>query len=379
VKLTGKTGKTSFGLLAANDRAAGRAVDPGAPGAGGAAQVFSGRVRYDLGRESFVGVLVNNRQFAGEHSRLAVLDGSYRVGMNHRIQTVAAISDHRDASGAKRTGHVVDLGLIKQSRSLGYFVAQNLVSPGYRNDLGFLPRVNYAKTWTNLSYRWWPESWVINWGPQFEYNWLYDYDGELQEANLGLNLQATFAENIRASARIDRVMERFLEQDFYKTRLSFSADVNTSRRVSFSVRVNQGDEIRYVENPFLGRTVGYSLSSTLRPFPRLQSQVTFNTTRFTEFGTGAEVFDIKIFDARTTYQFTERLLIRNILEQDTLDKTLGVNLLVTYRVNSGTVFFVGYDDRFRQEDRMDPERYATDIYRRTNRAVFSKVQYLFRN
>ena len=379
VKLTGKTGKTSFGLLAANDRAAGRAVDPGAPGAGGAAQVVSARVRYDVGRESFVGVLFNDREFAGQHSRLAVLDGSYRIGMNHRIQTTAAISDHVDASGARRTGHVVDIGMVKQSRSLGYIVAQNLVSPGYRNDLGFIPRVNYAKTWTNVSYRWWPESWIINWGPRLEYNWLYDYDGELQEANLGLNFQATFTENIRASATVNRVMERFLEQDFYKTRLSLSADVNTSRRVSFSVRMNQGDEIRFVESPFLGRAVGYSLSSTLRPFSRLQSQLNFNTTRFTEFGTGAEVFDIKIVDARTTYQFTERLLIRNILEQNTLDKTLGVNLLITYRINAGTVFFVGYDDRFRQGDQIDPERYGTEIYQRTNRAVFSKVQYLFRN
>ena len=379
VKLTGKTGNTSFGLLAANDRAAGRAVDPGAPGGGGAAQVISGRVRYDLGRESFVGVLFNNREFADQHSRLAVLDGSYRIGMNHRIQTTAAISDHVDASGARRTGHVFDIGMVKQSRSLGYLVAQNLVSPGYGNDLGFIPRVNYAKTWTYVSYRWWPESWIINWGPRLEYNWLYDYDGELQEANVGLNFQATFAENIRASATVSRVMERFLEQDFFKTRLSLSADVNTSRRVSFSVRMNQGDEIRFVESPFLGRTVGYSLSSTLRPFSRLQSQLRFNTTRFTEFGTGAEVFDIKIFDARTTYQFTERLLIRNILEQNTLDKTLGVNLLITYRINAGTVFFVGYDDRFRQGDRIDPERYGTDVYQRTNRAIFSKVQYLFRN
>ena len=99
--------------------------------------------------------------------------------------------------------------------------------------------MNYAKTWTSVNYRWWPESWVINWGPRLEYNWVYDYDGELQEAYLGLNVQATFAKNIRASATVNRVMERFLEQDFYKTRMSLSADVNTSRSFRNSTACNR--------------------------------------------------------------------------------------------------------------------------------------------
>ena len=51
------------------------------------------------------------------------------------------------------------------------------------------------------------------------------------------------------------------------------------------------------------------------------------------------MFDVKIFRALTTYQFTDRFLLRNITEYNTFDKTLGLNFLVTYRVNSGTVFY----------------------------------------
>ena len=95
-----------------------------------------------------------------------------------------------------------------------------------------------------------------------------------------------------------------------------------------------------------------------------------------------EVFDVKIFRASTTYQFTDRLLIRNILEHNTFSGTLGVNLLATYRVNSGTVFYIGYDDRYRQGDLIfdddgDPLFFATDL-ERTNRAFFTKISYLFR-
>jgi hypothetical protein len=80
----------------------------------------------------------------------------------------------------------------------------------------------------------------------------------------------------------------------------------------------------------------------------------------------------------TTYQFTDRLLVRNILEHNSFNRTSAVNVLVTYRVNAGTVFFVGYDDRFRQDAADDAERAGLARYRRTNRAVFTKLQYLLR-
>ena len=63
-------------------------------------------------------------------------------------------------------------------------------------------------------------------------------------------------------------------------------------------------------------------------------------------------------------------------------------MLFTYRVNSGTVFFFGYDDRYQQgdlilDDGNDPayfgnqELFTTDLVR-TNRAFFTKISYLFR-
>ena len=72
------------------------------------------------------------------------------------------------------------------------------------------------------------------------------------------------------------------------------------------------------------------------------------------------MFDVKIYYAQTTYQFTDRLLIRNILEHNSLRGTIGVNLLATYRVNAGTVFFIGYDDRFRQGDQIGQRAVPVD-------------------
>jgi hypothetical protein len=110
----------------------------------------------------------------------------------------------------------------------------------------------------------------------------------------------------------------------------------------------------------------------------LQSQVDISTSRFVDPRDFSEVFNVKIYRAFTTYQFTDRLLARNITEFNTFNGTVSMNFLATYRVNSGTVFFVGYDDRYRQGDKFDTLVYPDGNYRRTNRAIFTKLQYLFR-
>ena len=72
------------------------------------------------------------------------------------------------------------------------------------------------------------------------------------------------------------------------------------------------------------------------------------------------------------------LLLRNIFDYNNYDKTLGTNMLLTYRVNAGTAFYVGYDDRYKQGSLIDPSLFPTSDLMRTNRAVFAKMQVLFR-
>ena len=147
-----------------------------------------------------------------------------------------------------------------------------------------------------------------------------------------------------------------------------------------------GDQIFYDSvDPYLGREVGSSFRVTMRPASSLQANLSLTTSNFTDpRNNDAQVFNIKITRLQTTYQFTDRFLVRNITEYDTFDTQFDFNLLFTYRVNGGTVFYVGYDDHYRQErfiDGLDPiedQLFLSDEFRRTNRAIFTKLQYLFR-
>ena len=389
VKMTGKQGRTALGVLFAEDEAAGNLDDPGDPAFGRDARTFIGRAMYDLYSGSHLGGLVTNRDFMTGYSRLGLLDGSFRLGATHNLGFRVAGTANREPTGEATTGHLVDVDFRKDGRNLSYFWANFAISPDFDTEAGFVRRTDQRRSFGNVEYQWWPEHWIINWGPTFEYGRTWDYQGVLQDENVETSVDVRFAGNMEIDGGISRDMERFGGIDFLKTRYFFGGEVNASRRYQVGVNVNGGDEIYYDEEaPFLGREAGVGLELTLRPVSSVQADLSLDTSRFVDTaGGGREMFDIKVLRAQITYQATSRLAFRNISQWDTYDKTFDLNLLATYRVNAGTVFYAGYDDHHRQGDRIDGDPdgdgvdqplFSSTRLRRTNRAVFLKLQYLFR-
>lgn len=367
-KLSGKIGKTMLGLLAANDEAPGKVDDPNDRAFGKTAQFVVGRARYDLYRESTASVIFTDREFLDQHSRALGFDGEFALGRTHRGFGRVIGTDHRDAQGVRRRGYFYDFNFRKDGRNLGYSIVTNAISPDLRTDAGFVRRTDQRSTNGNVSYRWWPGNWIVNWAPRINYSRNYQFNRTLQDQQSGATVNFSFAKNISVNAGINREMERYREINFWKTGYSFGGRIATSRRIELTAGFNTGDQIRFIANPYLGRGTTWATSLSVKPLSRLQSDVSLNSSRLVNPQTKEEVFDVKILRVLTTYQFTDRLLIRNIIDHNTFDRTAGLNFMLTYRVNAGTVFYAGYDGRFHQ----------VTGYQETNRAIFMKLQYLFR-
>jgi hypothetical protein len=329
-----------------------------------------------------VGGLVTDREFLGSHSRAAGVDGQFRIGRTARFNYMAFQTKNRERDGTETSGPAWGVFLQRNGRNLRLSSFTGSNDPEAATDVGFLRRANTQNFWQTGSYRWWPEKWVINWGPRARYERLYNHDWILEDEKIESGLDFVFARNITAGLGVERSLERYRDIDFRKWRYIASASVATSRRISVGGSLNWGDQIAYTRNPFLGSGATGTLDVTLRPIARLQSQLSLDTSRLEDARTGnVEVFDIKLYRALTTYQFTERLLIRNILDVNTFADTLGVNLLGTYRVNARTVFYLGYDDHYQQLPPFDQVGSGLVLNRelqRTNRAIFTKLQVLFR-
>jgi hypothetical protein len=377
-KLSGKVGKTTLGLLVANDEAPGRRDDRTDPAFGQKAQFVIGRARYDLYRESTTSIIFTDREFMHEHSRAIGGDGDFALGLTHRFFARVIFTDHRDAAGVARKGYFYDFNLRKAGRNLSYSLISNAISPDLRTDVGFVRRTDQRQSLANVSYRWWPGNWIVNWAPRLSHSRNYQFNGTLQEEQNGAIASFTFAKNITAEGGINRDMERYRDIDFWKTRVAVGVRAATSRRLTLTASWNGGDQIRFVPNPYVGTGTAWELAATVKPVPRFQTDLSVTTSRFVDTRTAYEEFDVKIARVLATYQFTDRLLVRNITERNTFDKTFGQNVLFTYRVNAGTVFYLGYDDRYRAGDRISPAIFPDSNYRRTNRAIFTKLQYLLR-
>ena len=377
-KLTGKVGNTTLGVLLANDAAPGKLDDPQEYGFGRTAQFVVGRARYDMYSESYVGALVTDREFLDSFSRVAAVDGRFRIGQTHSAAFLAATSANRDLDGAVRNGPLYDLQFRRDSRHLNYRLQYHEIDPEFGTAAGFVRRVDMRRFDADVEYEWWPESWIISWGPGFRYQRNVDHAGVLQDEEFRGDVNVRFARNVFFRADGRRELERFNGIDFHKTRFSLRNGVQSSRRVSVFYGIDWGEQIRFVDSPFLGRMFDYNVNLTLRPTTRLSTQFSLDTARFTDARTGTLEFDVKLLRTYTTYQFTDRLLVRNILEHDTGNGKVGVNLLVTYRVNAGTVFYAGFDDRLQQGIYLDREQFDNRDLQRHQRAFFTKLQYLFR-
>ena len=377
-KLTGKVGDTAVGVLFANDEAPGLRDEPLDPAFGQSAQVFIGRARHDLYTESYIGATLTDREFMDGHSRVGAVDARFRLGRTSSISMQYAASQHRDETGIDRTGATTHIAFSQRGRNLSYGASLDTVDPDFRTDTGFVRRVDTRVARTNMSYRWWPGNWIINLGPRVNYSRNYDFEGILQDEQATLSVNAQLAHGAIASMNINRDMERYLGTEFIKTRYVFAGSLNASRKVRFGAVISAGDEIFLGDNAFLGDGFTASLSMNTRPMTRLSADVRLIMSRLTEPRTQTLLFDVKIVRTLTTFQFTDRLRLRNIMEYDTFNKALGANLLVSYRVNAGTVFYAGVDDHFAQGDLFDAVRFPTREFQRTNRAFFMKLSYLFR-
>ncbi len=380
-KITGKVNDTTLGVLVADDGAAGLVDDLPARAQGKIARFLVARLRQDLYTESFLGLILADRELVDSHSRALGVDGRFRIGQIYRFSFMAVGTDYQALDGPRYRGPAFQASFNRAGRSFNYSISHTNYSPDFYTDTGFIRRNDIQQTELNASYTFYPEATVINWGPRMQLMRNYDHQGVLEDEQYEAGFNVRFARNIGLRAQASKEMERYDGIDFPKHRYSVNGDANFSSRISFGGGWRWGDGIRYLEDPeipFLGRSMSGDVNLTARPTARLASNLSLNFSRFRDPALHREEFDVHIYRAKTTYQFTDRLQLRNILEYNDYSGKLGLNLLGTYRINAGTVFFLGYDDRRQEAININDELYDTTRMLQTSRSFFMKIAYLFR-
>ena len=153
--------------MLADDRAPGQVIAKADPRYGERALAGVVRIQREVGKESYVGMLATGRQFAGISNSVGAIDTSLKASANLVFTGQAIYSSTRDERGGRKDGQAYVAGINWIARHLNAKSRYTDRSPGFRADLGYIPRVDIREFAQSAGYRWRPrERGIVSFGPE---------------------------------------------------------------------------------------------------------------------------------------------------------------------------------------------------------------------
>jgi uncharacterized protein DUF5916/cellulose/xylan binding protein with CBM9 domain len=442
VKLSGKQGRNSFGLLLASDNAPGQFTDDEKgdpdffPDIAGLIEKNSyigvARLKRDIGRESSLGMIVTSYNFVEKHNQLGGLDGYFRLDKQTTFTfqvlgttTRAFFFDPDIDDNVYRTGNALGYSwnYDKTGRNVGFNLQGQGRTKDYRAEVGFTRRVNtnYQGAFFRFSTDPKPKAMLISWRLVGGTNSNFDFSGRSQ--NLGGFVQSHFNLTRQTFFNIgyEEFYERIFEGEFGARRSStqagaFAGDdperslrgralhgfIGTNRSKNYSAflflghrwnifdfdfgagpRFPRVSAVALVDpdaplDPGAANTFEVGASGEYKPTAAIRVSLDYNRSRFTREETGRTVFIANISSLRATYQFTRFTSVRARLDYDTLTSSFRGQYLFGWTPNPGTSVYIGYNDDLNVNGFNPFTSQHEPGFRRNGRTFFVKTSYLFR-
>ena len=396
LKFTGKEGANGIGVLLAEDGQANFLIPSGT----GSSMftwdepVTAGAFRYrrDLGRDSTLGVIYTDRRGDGYSNRIYGADGRIRLGDTDflTLQAVGSRTAYPDLPGVAPAfdGSTLDgsstfASYIHDSRYWYWEVSYGEKDPEFRADLGFIPRVDTKSGMAYLAYTFRSETspWWSRLRPSIWFEFTDDHNGARTDWSGGGELIMKLARQTDGEVSWGRVMERFNGTDYFKNRFEFQFNSRFNRTMTAFVRFETGDKVDYA-NDRLGDETALHLQYDVRLWRRFFLWLEGSLERLAI--PEGKIYDARVYYIKGIHHFSNALFIRGIVQFYEVDRnpalyrdevmgterSIGTQLLLTYKVNPFTLAYLGYSDFGIEDDFTD----RTTL----NRTLFVKLSYAFR-
>lgn len=394
LKLTGKTGDHTYGVVAANDETTSFIIPKSLSSRIASikdmkSKVAIGRYRMDLFENSTIGALVTDRRGSGYKNTVVSIDASLRPTDSDTIsiQSMYSSSDYplmiqdqySQESSISDHSHVIEYqhNDRRWDWRLGYYDWGD----DFRADLGFINRVDFKHIVATVGHTWrWDGDGFFS-----RIRFAADYDRTEDQSGLRLEEETEFFLNMDGPKQ-SYLNGLFGGSETYWNGKYFDEQFNMIN-VGFSPTPNLtiSSLIRYEDVvDFANTRLGYSKRWGPRIRYRFGRHFLLDVGhQFQDFESDREhLFSANLTDVRATYQFDTRSFLRLTIQyadrernQDNYlypiegrSRDLGAQLLYSYKVNAATRFFFGYSDSGFQNDDYNSIEY-------TNRTFFAKFSY----
>jgi hypothetical protein len=402
-KLTGRVGPNSIGFLTALDEKTWYII----PMDQSSLEVMAGRSlvsvlrgTHAFGESSRLGFMLNDRRFEnGGIGTVLSLDGTMRLSSNYVFDGQFIGSYTREPDNPARTaeyegytfnkgkntvafdgesfyGNAFIVRLLRGARHWNFHVDYNQLDPTYRTEVGFDPVNNHRTMNVISSYTFYPKNGLLERITPYAYTfrrWNFDGGTQIEYSGLGIESNLNVAQAY-VGIQFNKGSQYYAGEFFGPLR---EASININGRLSNQIGgwlyLERGVDIAYSAMQRGNKTL-FGTGFTIKPIDRLTIEPDLNFLRMSDINTGEKFFSGYTSRTRIRYQATRALSFRLIVQYDDFGKSWDLAPLMTYRVSSFSVFYLGstYDYNDTGIGTQDKSN-----WRLTDRRLFMKLQYLF--
>jgi hypothetical protein len=442
VKLTGKHGRNSIGLLLASDNAPGNFSleernDPAArPGIekflDKNAYVGVLRLKRDIGTESSLGLIATSYDFIEKHNKLTGIDGRLKLDKQSTLnfQVLGTTSrrffyDPEEDKSLYRTanGFAYNASYFKSGRHLNFELFGQGRTRDYRADVGFTQRTNTNFNSVFIGYNTEPNPKAKHISTHY-HNFThidYDFERRMQIWETESVVEWSFARQTFLGVAYERAYERLFEEEFgairtavrpgaffgndnerstnknhYLTWVGTRPSKTISGNFQFAYRdghfdfdFGAGNKFPRVSpaallnpnaplDPGRGGLLEMNGSLTFQPSSALNTSLNYTKSRLRRYDTDRLAFDDNIYSLRATYQFSPFTFVRARLDYSTLASRVRGQYLIGWTPSPGTAFYAGYNDEANLNGFSPFSLNREPGHYLNNRTFFVKMSYLFR-
>ena len=395
-KVTGKAGDNTFGALVARDELTNLIIS-GTQGSQRAPldmESTATALRYerDIGDMSSINTYYNAREGEGYYNRVAGAEAEFWFTENDKIEVQAegsytqypdAVLENEDIENQPRGefhGRSYEIQAGHFTSGLDIYANYSDVGDDFRTDLAFMPRVGYrlveagaGHTWQRESGSWWT---MLNLGGCYNYQEFQDGAKNTRGTNFWMNYQGPK----QSFANIDGwTGTTVYEGEGFETwQLNFNAGFWPSAALFTFIDASYGEQVD-IDNTVTGHAFSAGPHVELKLGRGLSSELGHTYEYFTE--EGDELYTANVSFLKAVYQFNRSLFLRGIVQYSDVayntslysegwperESYLSSQVLLSYKVNPQTVFFLGYSDSYEGDQDQDLTQ--------SGRTLFAKIGY----
>ncbi len=441
LKLSGKRGRNTFGLLMASDNAPGdfseeERTDPLIrPGIERFLDKKSSigilRLKRDVGKESNLGLIATSYNFIEKHNHLGGIDG--RIAINPQttlaFQLLGTTSrqffyepnvDKENYRTGKGFGYYAQY--LRGGRHLNFTLSGQGRTADYRADVGFTTQTN-INDWDFLvryNSEPKPDAVLISWSLLHSSHARFDWQGRMKYSYQFPRLLLNFKRQTFLNIYGYTDYLRLFEEEFGARRTATQAGVffgaperrtvykgilidagtTPSKKYSAAVSIDYawnnfdydfgaGPKFPRVSraaladsqaplDPGTGDALYLTASFTWQPTDALRTSLDYTRSRMVRDDTKRLAYDQNIYSLRSTYQFTRFTFARARIDYDSLRANVRAQFITGWTPNPGTSVYIGYNDDLNHNGFSPFTRKFEPGFRRNGRTFFIKMSYLLR-